>query len=362
LFSLPFDHESSGILGGSMTFNERKYLRSASVWTAAFLILAVGTFFYQNVATADNNYFALSPTSPFSQDWTNTGLITTNDDWSGVPSITGYLGDYAPTTAPTGVDPQILLQDMTSTTVDVIANQSNPNSVTAGGTAEFELTNPVVALQGSGTADAPHIDIRLNTTGCSDPTRVINVSYNLRDIDSSADNAIQSVALQYRVGATGDYTNVPAGYIPDATTGPNLATLVSPVFASLPADAKGQTNVHVRILTTNAVGSDEWVGVDDINITCAVLTAAAVNLGGRVVDARGRGIRNAVVTLSGANLGQPITLRTSSFGYYRFEGVAVGETYVVSVAAKRYNFSQPNQVVSLVDEATETNFVADPLD
>jgi hypothetical protein len=27
-------------------------------------------------------------TLPFSQNWTNTGLITANDDWSGVPGIT----------------------------------------------------------------------------------------------------------------------------------------------------------------------------------------------------------------------------------------------------------------------------------
>ena len=25
------------------------------------------------------------------QNWSNAGQITTNDDWSGVPSITGYL-------------------------------------------------------------------------------------------------------------------------------------------------------------------------------------------------------------------------------------------------------------------------------
>ncbi len=40
---------------------------------------------------------------PFSQDWSNTGLVTTNDDWSGVAGVVGYLGDDA-----TGndVDPQ----------------------------------------------------------------------------------------------------------------------------------------------------------------------------------------------------------------------------------------------------------------
>ena len=30
---------------------------------------------------------------PFTQDWSNTGLITTNDDWSGVAGVVGYLGD-----------------------------------------------------------------------------------------------------------------------------------------------------------------------------------------------------------------------------------------------------------------------------
>src|SRR5262245_61622726 len=36
----------------------------------------------------------LSPqTLPFSQDWTNTGLITTDGNWAGVPGIIGYRGD-----------------------------------------------------------------------------------------------------------------------------------------------------------------------------------------------------------------------------------------------------------------------------
>lgn len=31
--------------------------------------------------------------SPFTQDWTNTGLITDNDNWDGVPSIIGYASN-----------------------------------------------------------------------------------------------------------------------------------------------------------------------------------------------------------------------------------------------------------------------------
>src|SRR5688572_25144807 len=43
-------------------------------------------------------------TGTFSQDWTNTGLITVNDNWSGVPSIIGYRGDN--NAVATGADPQ----------------------------------------------------------------------------------------------------------------------------------------------------------------------------------------------------------------------------------------------------------------
>ncbi|MBX7220151.1 MAG: hypothetical protein K1Y36_09415 [Blastocatellia bacterium] len=200
---------------------------------------------------------------PFTQNWTTTTLITANDNWSGVPGIEGFLGQDI--TTATGADPQTLLTTSAlGSDLDVIANQANPNTNTAGGVGEFDgIANPTIALQGSGTADAPYVIFYLNTTGQSS----INVAYNLRDIDGSADNAIQPVALQYRVGNTGNFTNVPAGFVADATTGPSLATLVTPVSATLPPACDNQALVQVRVITANAVGSDEWVGVDDISIT-----------------------------------------------------------------------------------------------
>ena len=194
---------------------------------------------------------------PFAQDWTNTGLITTSDDWSGVPSVVGYRGDNL--TPGPGGDPQTVLGEGIPV-VDVNANQTTPNTFATGGVSEFEITNAVVALQGSGTADAPSLVLTVNTTGASS----VNVSYLLRDVDGGSDNSIQPVALQYRVGSTGDFTNVPAGYVSDATTGPNLATLTTSVNVGLPAEAAGQPTVQIRIITADAVGTDEWVGVDDI--------------------------------------------------------------------------------------------------
>lgn len=219
-------------------------------------------------------YYQLSSGS-FTQNWTNTGLITANDDWSAIPNIRGYRGDDA--TASTGVDPQTLLLATYSTLVDVNANQTNPDTYTTGGVTEFEITDPVVALSGSGTADAPNLIIYLNTTGCSN----IHVQFNVRDIDGSADNAIQQFALHYRVGNTGDFVNLPDGYIADATEG-GTATLVTARDVLLPAACNNQANVEIRFVTTNAVGNDEYIGIDDIviqQITSPVISVTSPSAG-----------------------------------------------------------------------------------
>lgn len=198
---------------------------------------------------------------PLAQNWSNTALITTDGDWSAVPGIIGYRGDAL--TGSTGTDPQTIVADGSATPVDVNANRNDPDTFTSGGVTEFDgIANPVVALNGSGTADAPHLVVNLNTSG----TTAIVVAYNLRDIDGSADNAIQPVALQYRVGNSGSYTNIPAAFVADATTGPSQATQVTAVSVPLPVACENQPLVQLRIMTTNAVGNDEWVGIDDINI------------------------------------------------------------------------------------------------
>lgn len=241
-----------------------KTLRRLSCLTA---LIATATFFFNH----DVSVFATNTpqTLPFSQNWTDISLITVSDSWAGVPGIVGYRGDDL--TVLTGADPRTILADGSATPVDVNANQTNPDTFTTGGIAEFEIANPVVALNGSGTADAPHIVIHLNTTGQSN----INFQCNLRDIDGSADDAIMQVDVQYRVGGTGNYASVPGGYFADVTAG-GTATMVTPVNVTLPAGANNSALVEIRVITTNAVGNDEWVGVDDINITGGVTPPTTV--------------------------------------------------------------------------------------
>jgi predicted extracellular nuclease len=207
-----------------------------------------------------NAYWSLAGGN-FSQDWSDTGLITTSDDWSGVASIMGYRGDGL--SSSTSTDPATLTANDTGRVLDVNANQTNPNTFTTGGIAEFHLANPTVALQGSGTADAPYLAIYLDGTGREN----ITLSFNARDIDGSADDSVQKIAVQYRIGDTGTWTTLPAGSISDASTGPSLATLVTAISVTLPADANGQSEIQVRIITNDAVGSDEWIGIDDILVS-----------------------------------------------------------------------------------------------
>ena len=209
-------------------------------------------------------------TLPFTQSWTVTTQITTDDVWTGVPGIVGYNGNGMGTSGT--ADPQTLL-GVGSESQQVKANQT-ATTLTLGGVAEFDgIPNPVVAVQGSGTAGAPNLVITLNTL-----TRTnITVAYTLRDLDA-VDDAVQRVALQYRVGITGNYTNLPAGYIADATsTGATLTTNVSVV---LPAACENQALVEIRIITANATGNDEWVGIDDISVT-----ATPSSCGNNMMDA-----------------------------------------------------------------------------
>ncbi|MBP0445325.1 hypothetical protein J8J14_11095 [Roseomonas sp. SSH11] len=258
-------------------------------------------------------YWSLRNQGSLTQDWTDTGLITANDDWSGVPSIIGYRGDDI--TGLTGADPATLTGDGTPV-VDVIANQSSTAN-TAGGVAEFELANPTVALQGSGTADAPNLVIHLNTVGVRD----VRLSFAARDIDSTGDNAVQPIAVQYRIGETGAWTNLPEGYVADATTGPGEATQVTNVSAALPEEAWGQAQLQLRIITANAFGSDEWVGIDDIAVTAEPVAGSTVSISDAVVAEGDEGTQFLVFTVTRSDEDSAFTVDFATAAGTATEGV-----------------------------------------
>jgi hypothetical protein len=89
-------------------------------------------------------------------------------------------------------------------------------------------------------------------------------------------------------------------------------------------------------------------------------TAAQASISGRVTTADGIAIRNAEMVLTGNTLAAPLRVTTGSFGYFTFEGLQAGETYVVTINSRRFTFEVPSRVVSLTDNAVGIDFVARP--
>ena len=77
----------------------------------------------------------------------------------------------------------------------------------------------------------------------------------------------------------------------------------------------------------------------------AAPTAAQVSISGRVLTSSNVGVLNAAVTLTDQN-GVARKTRTNSFGFYRFQDVTAGATYIISVTHKRYQFTPRAATVS----------------
>jgi hypothetical protein len=83
------------------------------------------------------------------------------------------------------------------------------------------------------------------------------------------------------------------------------------------------------------------------------VTAAGVEVSGRVFTSNGTPLRNAEVTMTDAN-GVVRRAVTSSFGYYRFEDVPVGESFVMTVNSRSFRFVP--RVITVNDAMTDVDF------
>ena len=114
-------------------------------------------------------------------------------------------------------------------------------------------------------------------------------------------------------------------------------------------------NFPVISLTTGGAGANNHTF--DVGFALAP-TAASASVSGRILTSNGQGIRNVSVTLIEDD-GTIHTAKTGSFGYYNFEGIAVGQAIVVRVSAKNYRFSPNSQVINLYDSLADVNFAAE---
>lgn len=91
------------------------------------------------------------------------------------------------------------------------------------------------------------------------------------------------------------------------------------------------------------------------NTNLPPITAANASVGGRVMTEKGdRGVSLATVSLTDQN-GTTRTALTNGFGYFRFDNIEVGETYVFTIHHKLYEFAP--QVVTINEDIGEIIFV-----
>jgi len=87
-------------------------------------------------------------------------------------------------------------------------------------------------------------------------------------------------------------------------------------------------------------------------------SAAGVAVSGRVITSEGRGLRGAIVRLTGNGLTKPRNVSTGVNGAFSFADVEPGQTYIISVASRRFGFANPSQEISVVDNVADIVFTA----
>ncbi len=191
----------------------------------------------------------------------------------------------------------------------------------------------------------------------------------------TASNVAEGLTFSYQVSAgditdltTGTYTNFPAlDFVTPINTTPgsalngnlpaNRSTLTAIVTVSIPPGRE----IMLRWTDVNNASNDHGFCIDDVRVVGrATSTAADVSLSGRVRAADGRGLARTTVVLSGGSLTEPIFSLTNPFGYYRFDNVPSGDSYLLSVRSKNYRFETSTIFVNVGDEMTGLDFVAEP--
>jgi hypothetical protein len=119
------------------------------------------------------------------------------------------------------------------------------------------------------------------------------------------------------------------------------------------------TTFNVSTRTANAVIEEgESVTCTFVN---AVPTAATAVVSGRISNAYGGYVSGVSVLVTNLSTGETRSTRTNTFGVYQFTELAVGNNYLIAVSSRRYQFAVDSRIVTLMDDLTEQDFTAIPI-
>lgn len=170
--------------------------------------------------------------------------------------------------------------------------------------------------------------------------------------DATGGNVLaNSATMPGKIGFSVDFGSgtMPAG------TARRLVTVKFDVAPTAPAGHTPLTFGDAPAVreTSNLAAQPVATSYEDGFVNIASPTASSVSVGGRVMKDNAAGLSDALVYLSDNN-GVTRTAKTNPFGYFRFDNVRTGESYMINIRAKLYRFD--SRVITVQDELTDLVF------
>lgn len=150
-------------------------------------------------------------------------------------------------------------------------------------------------------------------------------------------------------------------YTRNVAAGQNVDTGWQTFQRNISAFAGLTVRLRFRTTVTATLAGPGQLEIDGVSVQSPGLipTAANASLSGKVLTSEGAGISRTTVTLTDS-AGVSRSATTNTFGFYQFDEVRAGDTYILMVNNKRYLFTDSPRVVSVQENLTDLNFVASP--
>lgn len=340
---------------------------------------------------------AAASTTLYAYDFTNISLVRFNAATPGTFTLNNPIVGLGATEFLTGID----FRPANGNIYGVASNNAGTFTRTVAVNFSGQLVNVGADLPGTADVffgvDFNPVPDRIRVIGDADTSRRLNPDNGAL---AGTDTALAYVAGDPGFGANPNvvhvaYTNSQAGATlttlygidsnrdvlvriggPDGTPSPNTGqlTTIGPLGVDVTSfggfDIQPGTNTAYAALRSGGVqrlytidlatGAATLIGaigggansIDGLTVAPCV-TAAGVEVSGRVLTPDGRGLRNATVLMTDGS-GAVRTATTSTFGYYRFDDVEVGGSYVMAVESRRYRFAP--RVVQVFDNLSDLDF------
>ncbi len=245
---------------------------------------------------------------------------------------------------------------------------SEPSAEADGLTSPFGIFSTIssVRLQPSATADGSDISPQVVSTTVGDatvtfPTVLTAGTTQQIPLDLSLFPSLPtgsaSTGLTYDIATAATYTGSPqvCFNLPSVTTSTAFGNLR---ILHLESNTwTNRTNLASINFATKTICTDGLASLSPFAVVNGFASAANASISGQVTTANGNGIRNIAIQLTNSETGATIFAYTGSFGFYKFENVETGRTYILNASAKKYQFNNPSRVINLNQDLTDEDFI-----